>query len=271
MIATRSPPLNGTSLRDRVEQLLGDRVGALDLLAAAARLAVDADADFDLVVAEGEDRRALGRRDAAGQRDAHRADVLVDLVGDGIDLVEALALLGGGAAGLDDEEVAGHAAAADGVEAVLDRDVVVDPELARVDALGGGHLGGHVPRHPVTLVVVDQHQHAGVRGAGLDRLVACVDRRGGEHRALAGAGEHARADRHDVRRLVARARALDDRDLAIVRPALAGDQLELGVEVEQVRVGERDALMNSGTNLAGSLTNFFMGYPLPERVFRRVG
>ncbi len=118
------------SLGDGLEQLFGDRIGRLDLLAAAARLAVDADADFDLVVAEFEDRGALGRRDAAGQRDAHRADVLVDLVGDRFDFVEARAGFGSGAAGLDDEEVAGHAAAADGVEAVLHRDVVVDPELA---------------------------------------------------------------------------------------------------------------------------------------------
>ena len=131
------------------------------------------------------------------------------------------------------------------------RGVVIDPELAGVDPFGGGHLRCHVPGHAVALVVVDQHQHAGVGRAGLDRLVAGIDRRGGEHRALAGAGQHAGADRHDVRRLVARARALHDRDLRVVDPALAGDHLELGGELEQIRVGQGDALHELGDELRG--------------------
>src|SRR5690606_24282659 len=129
-----------------------------------------------------------------------------------------------------------------GVEAVLHRDVVIDPELPGVDAFGGDHLGGHVSGHAVALVVVDQHQHAGIRSALLDRLVAGIDRRRGEHRALAGAGEHAGAHGHDVRRLVAGARTLHDRNLGIVHAALADYHLELGRVVQQVRVGEGDAL-----------------------------
>ena len=97
-------------------------------------------------------------------------------------LVEARAFLGGRAAGLDHEEVAGHAAAADRVRAVLHRDVVVDDERLHLDAFGLGHLDGHVPAHPVALVVVDQHEDALRREfRSLMQLEAVVDRRRGEH------------------------------------------------------------------------------------------
>ncbi|KAG7666539.1 hypothetical protein KSW81_002818, partial [Nannochloris sp. 'desiccata'] len=106
----------GQVVRHRIEQDLGDLVRALDLGTLAPRLAMDADADFHFIVANVEDRRALGGRNAAGERDAHRADIGVHLLRHGLHLRQALAFLGGGTAGLHHEEIARHAAAADGVE-----------------------------------------------------------------------------------------------------------------------------------------------------------
>src|SRR5690606_24528637 len=92
------------------------------------------------------------------------------------------------------------------------------------------------------------------------------DRRSGEHGTLAGAGQHARADRHDVRRLVARARTLDDRDFTGLGAALAGDHLELGIEVEQVAVRERDALHELGHEIGGIVDELLHGIVLSVEV-----
>jgi hypothetical protein len=104
-------------------------------------------------------------------------------------------------------------------------------------------------------------------GNCLDRLVAGIDRRGGEDRALAGGSQHARADRHDVRRLVARARALHDRDLAGIGP-LALDHLEFGLKSSRSGLAACTPDMNSGTKSAGSLTNFFMASLLSGKLKR---
>src|SRR5690606_38171418 len=75
-------------VQDRVHQLLGDLPGGADLLAVAARLAVDADADLHLVLGQVEGGLAGGGHGAAGQGHAHGAAALVDLVGDGDDSVQ---------------------------------------------------------------------------------------------------------------------------------------------------------------------------------------
>jgi len=67
-------------------------------------------------------------------------------------------LLGGGAERLDDEEVAGHAAPADGVGRVLDGDVVVDDHRPDPHPFGLGHLAAHVEGHAIAGVVVDDVQ-----------------------------------------------------------------------------------------------------------------
>src|SRR5918995_923221 len=75
-----------------------DRRGARERLAVPARLAVDADADLHLVVAQLEARLAGGRRDARRERHAHAPALPVDLAAQIGDLAERLALLGRGAA-----------------------------------------------------------------------------------------------------------------------------------------------------------------------------
>src|SRR5690606_27334795 len=253
--------LEGQVVVDRVEKLVDDRVGGLQLVAAAARLAVDADADLHLVVADLEDRRALRRRRARRERDAHRPHLAVALLRKLQEIVEARALLGGRAAGLDHEEVAGDAAAADGVRGILHGDVVVDDEALDVDALGLRHLDRHVPVHAVALVVVDQHQDALRRAHPLDALVAELHRRGGEDAARRGGIEHAGADGHDVRRLVAAARALHDRYLVGIRPVGAVDQVVLGHVAEQVGIRERDAFEHLRYEIGGIVDELFHVWP----------
>src|SRR4051794_19960066 len=68
----------GQVLDDRRREALDDLRRGPDRLAEAARLAVDADADLHLVVAEHEARLAGARRDARRQRHAHAAALAVD-------------------------------------------------------------------------------------------------------------------------------------------------------------------------------------------------
>ena len=87
----------------------------------------------------------------------------------------------GRADGLHDEEVARDAAPADRPGRVLDRDVVVDEQRPHVQALGLGQLGGHLERHLVAGVVVDQQQDALVRGQQLGGLQHVLHGRRREH------------------------------------------------------------------------------------------
>ena len=141
----------------------------------------------------------------------------VDLLADPDQLVQVGARLGRRADRLDDEEVAGHAAPADGPGRVLHRDVVVDEQRLALDALGLGHLLRHVERHPVAGVVVDQEQHALVGRQQLGGLQHVVHRRRREHVTGTGGVEHALADDHHVGRLVAGPGALDDGHLVVAR------------------------------------------------------
>src|SRR5580700_6376707 len=105
------------------------------------------------------------------------------------------------------------AAPPDRVGGVLHRHVVVHDQRADRDPVRLGHLLAHLEGHPVTGVVVDDVQHALGRVEQLARLEHVVHRRRGEHVARARGVEHALADDHDVRGLVAGPGALDDRDL----------------------------------------------------------
>ena len=169
--------------------------------------------DFHLAVGDLEERRAAGRRRAGGEGDAHRPHLADDLVPDAHQLVEVGALLRGGADGLDHEEVAGDAAPADRPGRVLDGHVVVDEEGLDPQALGLAELAAHLEGGLVAGVVVDDVEDAHLRVHQLRCLDDELDRRAGEDVARAGGVEHARTDDHRVGRLVAGARALDDRDL----------------------------------------------------------
>src|SRR4029079_13175361 len=81
------------------------------------------------------------------------------------------------------------------------------------------------------------------------RPVHLVRRRGGEHVARTGSVQHPLADRHHVRRLMARSRSLHDRHLVVARRVGAHDQVVLGDVLELARVRELDALEHLGHEL----------------------
>ena len=82
---------------DRLEQPVDQTIGGLELDAFPPRLAVDADADLDLVFGEGEARLAGVRHDAGRQGEPHRACIGIHALRDGDDLVERIPPFGSGA------------------------------------------------------------------------------------------------------------------------------------------------------------------------------
>ena len=171
---------------------------------------------------------------------------------------QRLALLGRGAADLLGEHRDADAAPAGGVEAVLDRDVVVGHDRLDLDALALGQVGGHLEVQHVAGVVLDDVQHAGAAVDGLGRLEHLVGRRRGEDLARAGRVEHARPDEAAVHRLVAGAAAGDDPDLALDRRVGAHDHLRV---VDHAQWSPCAASMPSSASLttaSGSLMSFFM-------------
>ena len=199
---------------DRVEQRGDDLVGALDGGALDALLAVDAEAELDLVVAELEARPADGRHGAGAERHAHGAERGGGAARDGCDLGERQAAFGGRAGELVDEHGAGNAAPAIPGHQIAQGHVVGDEHHFDRDALLAGELGGEAEIQPVAGVVLD-HQHAARRAArGED---------GGQHRVGARRGEdvagnrrrqHAAPDIAGMGRLVPAAAAGDNGDLA---------------------------------------------------------
>src|SRR6266516_2900772 len=148
-------------LDDRPGDPVGELVAGLHLDALAARLAVEADADLDLVVAQVEGGRAGGRHGARAERQPHRADVVDQPLGQVGDAVEVGALLGLGAGQLLEQHGPADPAPALGVERVLDGHVVVDGDAGDLLAVVAGQVGGHLEVHDVAGVVLDDVQHAG--------------------------------------------------------------------------------------------------------------
>src|SRR5208337_1034261 len=107
---------------DRFKNFVDNRVGGLHLCATPARLAMDANSDFDFVVGEFENRFSFCRRRASGESNAHRADDRVHLVAEFYELFERASGVCGRAAGFDHKEISRHAAPSDRVGAVLHRD-----------------------------------------------------------------------------------------------------------------------------------------------------
>ena len=87
------------------------------------------------------------------------------------------AVLGGGTADLLEQHCRADTAAARGVEAVLDRHIIVGDDRLHLDArFFGGQLGGHLEVQDVAGVVLDDVQHAGTGVhdlGGLVHLVRC--------------------------------------------------------------------------------------------------
>ena len=192
---------------DVLKQVFNDAfckfIRRLQLFRLSARLAVNAHAELDLVVADVENGSAFRRGSAAGERKAEGANIVDDLVGYRFDFFEGLALFRRRAGYLVHEHRARDAASADGVEGVLHRDVVVDVDRVHFDAvLVLGEFRRIVEVHAVAGIVLDDEQHALVGGAFLDGVVHLDLRGGGEYVAAYRAVEHAFADEAGVCRFV---------------------------------------------------------------------
>ncbi len=149
--------------RRRLDQLVDDLVRVGELLAPAPRLAVDADAHLHLVVAELEQRRALGGRRARREGHAHRP-------GDRVDRSPSATRSSSSAPFSDAAPIA-----------LITKKLPATPRRPTVhvesftatssstmtvpirDPLCLGHLGAHLERHAVPRVVVDQVEHALLR------------------------------------------------------------------------------------------------------------
>src|SRR5690606_17689418 len=234
--------LEGQVAEDGLHQHLDDVVRRLDFHALAARLAVDADADLHLVLAQFKCRLTCRGYHARGQRHAHAAHVRVDALAQFGDALQVVASLGGGAADLLGEDGAAHAATASRVQAVLYSHVVVDDDARHLDALCLGHFGGHLNVHDVAGVVLDDVEHACAAVDGLRRLQHLVGCGACEYFAGAGSIQHASADEAAVHWLVPATSTGDDTYFALDGRIGADDEVRIIVHFHQIGMSFLDAL-----------------------------
>src|SRR5919198_626708 len=224
-------------LDDRPGEAVDQLVGRLQLDPLPAGLAVDADADLDLVVAELEGGLPGRRHRAGGERQAHGADVGVDVTRQRGHRGQVPALLGPGPGDLLHQHGAADPAAALRVQRVPDGHVVVDHHALHLDAGVAAEVGRHLEVHHVAGVVLDDVQHPGAAVDLLGRPLHLVGGGGGEHLPGTGRVEHAHADEAAVHRLVPRPAAGDHPDLALPRRVGAVDHERVVVDADQVAVG----------------------------------
>src|SRR6266498_4100308 len=229
-------------LDHRAGEPVGELVGRLHADALAAGLAVDADADLDLVVAQLEGGRPRGRDGAGGQRQAHGADVRDHVAGQLDHGLEVAALLRLGPRQLLQQHGAADAPASLGVERVAHGHVVVDHDALDLAARLAGELGGHLEVHDVAGVVLDDVQHSSAAVHLPGGPLHLVRGRRGEHLARAGGVQHAPADEAPVHRLVARAAAGYQGDLPLPRSIRPVHARRVVVHPHQVGVRPRDPL-----------------------------
>ena len=113
------------------------------------------------------------------------------------------------------------------------------------------HVGGHLEVHDVAGVVLDDVQDARAAVDGLGRLHHLVGRGRGEHLARARRVEHALPHEPSVHRLVTRAAAGDDADLALHRRVGAHDVGRVVGDLHAVAVRRLDALERIPEHLLG--------------------
>ena len=156
----------------------------------------------------------MGHR-AGAQGQAHGASLIVDLGCDPRHFLEGVAALCRSASNLLDEDRSGDAAAARGVEGVLDGDVVVDDDRGDRDVLHVGQLGGGLKVEDVARVVLDDVQDARSVIGGLGGLQDRIGGRRGKNRAGHSRVQHALSDEARVQGLVSGSAAGDEADLAL--------------------------------------------------------
>src|SRR5918993_3353449 len=217
--------------------LVDDPVGGLDVLALDPRLAVDADAYLHLVLADVEDGLPALRRGATRERHPHGTHVGIDPLGELFYLGQVFAVVGGGAADLVHEDGARDAATPARISRVFDRHVVVGDDVVGLYAFVLGELASHLEIEHVARVVLDHVEDPGPTIDGLARLEHLVRGGAGKHGAGAGGVEHARSHEAAVGRLVARAAAGDEGDLALHGGVGPNDDVGFGENADQAAVG----------------------------------
>gem|GEM_PF-4442558 len=241
--------------KDTFGELCGDLVGRHHVGALGAGLAVDPDPEFDLVLGQVERRLALFGRNAGRERHPHGADIVDDLLGDSLDLVEVRALGGFRARGLVDEDRPADPAPARSIERILDSDIVVDDNRGDIGALHLDHLDGGLEVHHVALVVLDYRQYPLAAVAGGDECLELVGGRRGEHVAGGRAVEHPVADIAAVGRLVAAAAAGDDGDRVVDGRVVTHQYLCIG-EPPHARIGGGHPVEHFVDHIVGVVDQF---------------
>ena len=129
---------------DRLHHLLDNLVRGPKLSAPNSWLAVDAHADFHLILAEIERGLSDLGDDARREGDAHGPHAGDRLVGEPLHLGEVFSGIGRCARDLVDEENPSHAAALVFLSLRSRRDIVHTDDLGDFDVFHFGHLLGHV-------------------------------------------------------------------------------------------------------------------------------
>ncbi|MPM83978.1 hypothetical protein SDC9_131048 [bioreactor metagenome] len=124
-----------------------------------------------------EQRLRGARQRAAVEGHAERAGAIIGSPGEFGDLVDGVAALGGGAGNLEDDHIAGHAAAFAGVIARSGGHVVGDLDGAHVVALGAQTFGGLAEMQHIAGVVAIGDDDAATVVGGLRDGVGLGGRR----------------------------------------------------------------------------------------------
>src|SRR5699024_3041337 len=234
-----------------VDQQLDQPVGVGEGYALGGALPVDADAELDLVVPEGELGLVVARMGAGRQRQAHGAGAGGGAAADVGDLFQARPGLGGGPAQLlDDHGGGGAAAAGPGLVTGVGGQIVVDQHHLGGDLVVAADLAGDAEVQHVAGVVLDDLDHAAPGVGGLGGL---------QHLQRGGAGEHgtgdrdieaARPDEAGVQGLVAGSAAGDQADL-VPGSLPARDEAVLLVQLELQRIAEHESFERFGDQVLG--------------------
>src|SRR5215217_6174432 len=233
----RAGEVNGVA-KDLFQHLIDDLVRRRDILALDARLAVDADADLHLVIANIEDWLPTLGRGATGKRHPHRAHVGVDAFGKLLDACEIFPVVGRGTADLVHEDGACDAPPPARVRRVLDGHIVVGHDVVSLYPFGLAELPCHLEVEHVACVVLDDVEDTGPAVDGLAGFEHLVRRRTRKNGAGAGGVEHSWSDEAAVGRLVARAAARDEGYLAFYGGVGPYDDVGLGNHPDQAAVGQ---------------------------------
>src|ERR687898_1535178 len=228
--------VNGVA-QDLLQHLIDDLVRRCDLLALDAWLTVDADADLHLVIANIEDGLPTLWWGATRERHPHRAHVGVDAFSKLLDTCEIFPVVGRCAADLVHEDGACDAPPPACVGRVLDGDIIVGHDVVGLDPFCLAELPCHLEVEYVARVVLDDVEDPGPAVHGFARLQHLVRRRAREYGTGTSGVEHTGADETAVGRLVARAAAGDQGDLALYGGVGPYDDAGLGDDPDQGAVG----------------------------------